>query len=752
MKSDERLGAETRLRECDMRLMLEDQSIVDVRMKTNPSDSEQTCQVAVTDISKHKLAERVSARLAAIVTSSSDAIFGKDLNSIITSWNAGAEKLFGYSAEEIIGSPILRLVPSDRQHEEELIMSRIRKGESVEHYETVRMAKGEQQLDVSVTVSPIRDSGGRIVGASKVARDITWQKLAADNVRVSEIRYRRLFEAAYDGVLLLDPGSRKITDANPCTTKLLGYTRDQLVGKELFEIGLLKDETASQDMFRKLRQNHEVRYEDLPLESQAGQRKEVEAVAKLYEENGHAVIQCNIRDITARKEAELLLRRSEALFAALIAQAPVGVYVVNAQFQLQQVNPKGLPVFSSIQPLIGRDFSEILHILWPRRAAAHVIKLFRHTLKTGEPYQSPEFAEQRQDSGVDEIYVWQIKRVTLPTGEFGVVCFFDDITDRKRTEAEQRRLAVLTASNEQLKQEIVQRHAVEAALTKSEQHAHQLLEESQLMQGRLRQFAHQMLQVQESQRKDISRELHDKVCQLLAGINIHLAVFAEAAAKNPQGIQRSLIPMRLLVEKSLKIVHQFARELRPASLDDLGLIPALRTYIKDFPKQKGRQIRFAAFAGVESMDNDKRTVLYRVVQEALTNVAKHAQASVVKVRIMKAPGGVCLEIADNGKAFDVSQLVSGQSGKRLGLIGMRERVEMVGGRFSVVSAPGKGTSIRAEIPWGESNLQQHPTQFPVVRRSNVLSDHGVTVQLTGPGIVNAKAKMAAIPWKENATN
>ena len=90
--------------------------------------------------------------------------------------------------------------------------------------------------------------------------------------RASEIRYRRLFETAHDGVLLLDPGTRKITDANPFMTSLLGYTRGQLVGKELFQIGLLKDQAASQEMFRKLKRKHEIRYEDLPLESRHGQQ------------------------------------------------------------------------------------------------------------------------------------------------------------------------------------------------------------------------------------------------------------------------------------------------------------------------------------------------------------------------------------------------------------------------------------------------------------------------------------------------
>src|ERR1051325_4899251 len=106
-------------------------------------------------------------------------------------------------------------------------------------------------------------------------------------LRVSEIRYRRLFETAHDGVLLLNPGTRKITDANPFMTKLLGYTRNQLVGKELFEIGLLKDEVASQEMFQELKRKHKVRYEDLPLESKRGRHQEVEVVANLYQENGH---------------------------------------------------------------------------------------------------------------------------------------------------------------------------------------------------------------------------------------------------------------------------------------------------------------------------------------------------------------------------------------------------------------------------------------------------------------------------------
>lgn len=134
--------------------------------------------------------------------------------------------------------------------------------------------------------------------------DISARTAAELKVRTSETRYRRLFEAAQDGVLLIDPATCKITDANPFMTTLLGYSHGQLVGKQLFEIGLLKDEAVSQDMFQKLKREGHVRYENLPLESQGGRLQAVEVVANVYDENGHAVIQCNIRDITERKQAE----------------------------------------------------------------------------------------------------------------------------------------------------------------------------------------------------------------------------------------------------------------------------------------------------------------------------------------------------------------------------------------------------------------------------------------------------------------
>jgi PAS domain S-box-containing protein len=131
--------------------------------------------------------------------------------------------------------------------------------------------------------------------------DITERKQAAEMIQVSEQRYRRLFETARDGILLLDSAESRITDANPFMLELLGYSHADMIGKQLWEIGLLQDKEASQEAFRQLRQENYIRYEDLPVRTQTGEHREVEFVSNLYRENGYTVIQCNIRDIADRK-------------------------------------------------------------------------------------------------------------------------------------------------------------------------------------------------------------------------------------------------------------------------------------------------------------------------------------------------------------------------------------------------------------------------------------------------------------------
>ena len=136
------------------------------------------------DITARKKTEATTSRLAAIVESSDDAIVTKDIDGIITSWNRGAEKIFGYAEEEVIGKPITLLIPADRQHEEVSILERIRRGERVEPYDTVRQRKHGSLIDISVTVSSVRDAAGKIIGASKIGRDITERKRSEEAMQL----------------------------------------------------------------------------------------------------------------------------------------------------------------------------------------------------------------------------------------------------------------------------------------------------------------------------------------------------------------------------------------------------------------------------------------------------------------------------------------------------------------------------------------------------------------------------------------
>ena len=253
----------------------------------------------------------------------------------------------------------------------------------------------------------------------------------------------------------------------------------------------------------------------------------------------------------------------------------------------------------------------------------------------------------------------------------------------------------------QLTLEIARRERLEKALERSEQHYSQLLHNSALMQEHLRRLSHELLSAQEEERRRISRELHDRVAQTLLAIHVKLAVLRKQANVNTAGLKKTLAGTQRLLDHSLSAVHRFARELRPPILDDLGLAPALKAYARDFAKQTRLPIHCTVSAGIDALDGEKRTVIYRVIQEALTNVVKHAKATRVDVTVLKLGRTVRLDVHDDGKAFRVEPVLYPKQIKRLGLLGMRERTEMVGGKFSIESEPAEGTTVRAEIPWGD---------------------------------------------------
>lgn len=265
-------------------------------------------------------------------------------------------------------------------------------------------------------------------------------------------------------------------------------------------------------------------------------------------------------------------------------------------------------------------------------------------------------------------------------------------------EALSLRSAELAASNCDLNREIALRKTVEEALKKSEKHYSVLLAQSDHLQDELRRLSRKILSAQEEERKRISRELHDVIAQTLTGINLRLASLKKEASINTQGLDENIERTQRLVEQSVDIVHRFARELRPAVLDDLGLVPALRSFLKQFGARTGIRTRFLSGGASDSLDMAQRTTLYRVAQESLTNTERHARAKSVSVTLRRYGNQICLKVTDDGKSFAVRRVMLARGRQGLGLLGMRERVEMVGGKLEIQSQAGSGTTVSACIP------------------------------------------------------
>lgn len=274
------------------------------------------------DITERKRIEAVEARLAAIVQSSDDAIIGKDLSGVVTSWNPGAEKIFGYSAQEMIGQPIHRLIPADRLSEEDDILARVRRDESIRHLDTVRVRKDGRQIHVSVTTSAIKDAAGKIIGASTVARDVTARKQTELALRESKERVRLATDATGVGIWEWHiPTNRILWDAQMFRIYGVTPTPDGYVAYETWGNAVLPEDFPEQqerlaETVRSLgRSTREFRIRR-PNDSTVRYIQAVETVRTNSAGVAEWVVGTNL-DITERRKARLALQESEERFRTM---------------------------------------------------------------------------------------------------------------------------------------------------------------------------------------------------------------------------------------------------------------------------------------------------------------------------------------------------------------------------------------------------------------------------------------------------
>jgi two-component system CheB/CheR fusion protein len=294
-----------------------------------PAGTRERVLLVIEDVTERVRAEEAMARLAAIVTSSEDAIISKSLDGIIVTWNRAAERLFRYAEWEVIGKPASQLIPEDRRAEEPEILGRIRQGEIIEHFETVRRRKDGSTLPISLTMSPLLDAGNRVTGVSMVARDIT-----------------------------------------------------------------------------------------------------------------------------DRKAGEEQLARQVAQFEALLNQSPFGVFLVDADLRLRHMSALARDMLADVPALPGSGL-DVFDCLWPQFAGEAVKQRFMETLATGERYVASADVEAHPERETITFYDWQISRIAMPDGRNGVVCFFQDVSARVRSQRQIIELVTALQNGDRLKDEFL---------------------------------------------------------------------------------------------------------------------------------------------------------------------------------------------------------------------------------------------------------------------------------------------------------
>jgi PAS domain S-box-containing protein len=356
-----------------------------------------------------------------------------------------------------------------------------------------------------------------------------------------------------------------------------------------------------------------------------------------------------LRDVTEGKRAEDALRESEQRFRTLIQRAPIAISISRSGRTLY-VNQSYLEMygFQSVDEVIGHSIGE----QWSPACRAMVVERARQR-SLGLPVPARyEAAGQRKDGSLFPVEV-AIAKVDLPDGEASVG-FLTDITERQQAQEDRQR------SFEQL-----------------------------------RALAARLQSVREEERKRVAREIHDQLGQALTAIKLDISSLVRTLPADHETLPRMRPPLLQLVDDTIETVRRISTELRPGMLDDLGLAATVEWAAEEFAARTGTRCLLDLFPEQCAIDSETATAVFRIFQETLTNVARHANASEVNVRLAEEDGDLTLEVHDNGRGIGANQLASANS---LGILGMRERAVLLGGTLSITGGPGEGTTVRIRIP------------------------------------------------------
>jgi PAS domain S-box-containing protein len=392
------------------------------------------------NITERKQAERIREQLASVVDSSDDAIITKTLEGIITAWNRGARKIFGYTAEEAIGQPMLMLLPRERLSEEADILARIGRGQSVEHFETVRVCKDGTSIDVSVTISPIRDGSGTVVGASKIARDITERRRAQDALRDSEERLRLALEGGRLGTWQWKLETDELA-GSPLSLALCGLPAETQFDFAEFRATVHpEDRSLVDEAMRRCVEGlaeYDVEYRTIWPD---GTERWIAARGQAYKNasNQTTWVRGIVSDITDRRHAQEALRESKERFQIMANGMQQLAWMAEADGSIFWYNQRW---YDYTGTTLGQAEGWTWEKIHDPAVLPEVLKGWRHAIASGTPFDM-EFPLRGADGGF-RMFLTRVMPVRNAEGR--VVRWLGtntDISERKKAEEELSRLAV----------------------------------------------------------------------------------------------------------------------------------------------------------------------------------------------------------------------------------------------------------------------------------------------------------------------
>lgn len=515
--------------------------------------------------------------------------------------------------------------------------------------------------------TPLFDDKGQLVGGINVLVDITERKLAEEALRESEYRFRALFDNSNDAFLLTRPDGT-IESANPAACAMWGLSEQEFC--HLGRSGILDANDQRFVNALDVRQNKgRVQAAELTAIHKSGKRFPVELDSTILPGNPEQSFVI-LRDISERKRANEILRQSMKKYRALFEQSADGIYLHDLDGSILDanraaVNQSGYAKYE----LLRLTVFDFLTIDYDRQ---RVLERWRQW-KPEQPI-TVEVAHRRKDG---TIYAAEVNTAKVQFGkEELILAIVRDITERKQTKE------TLLKMNENLERQVAERTA-----------------ELERRNREIRELAHKTIAAMENDRKALSKELHDSVGGTLAAIKYQLESRVEDFGSPPHWIKLPLEKIITYLSDAITESRRITKQLRPSVLDDFGLSAAINEHIADFqdfhPKIKvKKRIRI-----LDELSDDLKTILYRVLQEALNNVGKHSKANQVDIRCFRYRGWVKLIIKDNGVGFNSDEIIQHSNVlEGYGIHSMKERVEICKGRFHIESMPGKGTIIFATVP------------------------------------------------------